>query len=198
MSVHYSNANAMSDADYLKCPCQNCGGSIEFPASGVGEVINCPHCGEQTKLVSTNSVGKLAIIVGLVLSVLCLATSGIAIYWRTKQKLNPPSLATQTLAAATIPKAFIELNDFQFGGITLKKADGSGLVYAQGTVTNDTDRQRFGVKIELDLLNAEDHKIGSASDYLAVLEPHKAWQFNALLTEPKTVKAKLANIEEQK
>jgi hypothetical protein len=190
----------MSDADYLKCPCQNCGGSIAFPAGGVGEVINCPHCGEQTKLVSTpsKSVGKSAISIGLILSLLCLVTSSMGIYWRMTQKLNPPAQAIQTSTTATIPKAFIELNDFQFGGITLKKADGSGLVYAQGTVTNDTDRQRFGVKIELDLFNAQDDKIGSASDYLAVLEPHKAWQFNALLTEPKTVRAKLANIEEQK
>jgi hypothetical protein len=189
----------MSDADYLKCPCQKCGGSIEFPISGVGEVINCPHCGEQTQLVSPKAGGKSAISIGLVLSVLCLAASCLGIYLRMTQKPSPsPGQAPQTLTKATISKAFTEWNDFQIGKITLKKADGSGLVYAQGTVTNDTERQRFGVKIELDLLNEEDHKIGSASDYLSVLEPHKAWQFNALLTEPKTVKAKLANIEEQK
>jgi uncharacterized paraquat-inducible protein A len=41
----------MSDADYLKGECQKCGGCIEFPASGVGELVVCPHCGEQTKLV---------------------------------------------------------------------------------------------------------------------------------------------------
>jgi hypothetical protein len=189
----------MSDADYLKCPCQNCGGSIEFPTSGIGEIINCPHCGEQTKLVSPKLVGKSATSIGLVLAVLCLVTSSMGIYWRMTQKLGPPTAqGAQTSTKAAIPKAFIETNDFQIGKITLKKANGSGLVYAQATVTNVTDRQRFGVKIELDLFNAQDDKIGSASDYLAVLEPHKAWQFNALLTEPKTVEAKLANIEEQK
>jgi hypothetical protein len=40
----------MSDAKYLKCPCQKCGGSIEFPAAGLGVGINCPHCGERTIL----------------------------------------------------------------------------------------------------------------------------------------------------
>jgi hypothetical protein len=189
----------MSDADYLKCPCQKCGGPIEFPASGVDEVINCPHCGAQTKLVSSKSVGKFAISIGLVLSVLCLAVSGFGIYWRITHRPSPiPSQTQQIVTNGIVSKAFTELNDFQIGKITLKKSVEGGLVYAQGTVTNDTDRQRFGVKIELDLFNAQDNKIGDASDYLAVLEPHKAWQFNALLTEPKTVKAKLANILEQK
>jgi hypothetical protein len=191
----------MSDADYLKCSCQKCGDALEFPSSALGEVVDCPHCGEQTKLVLTpaKSVGKLAINTGLVLSVLTLVASSMGIYWRMTQKPGPSlGHATQTSTKAAIPKAFIEMNDFQIGEITLKKADGSGLVYAQGTVTNVTDRQRFGVKIELDLFNEHDDKIGNASDYLAVLEPHKAWQFNALLTEPKTAKAKLANLEEQK
>jgi hypothetical protein len=53
------------------------------------------------------------------------------------------------------------------------------LVYAVGTVKNDTARQRFGVKIELDLIDAQDNKIGSASDYIEVLEPGKEWQFNS-------------------
>lgn len=189
----------MSDADYLKCPCQKCGGPIGFPAGGVDEVINCPHCGEQTKLVSSMPVGKSAIGVGLILSVLCLVASCIGIYWRMTQKpASGPSQTQQIVTNGVIQKAFTELNDFQISKITLKKSEEGGLVYAQGTITNPTDRQRFGVKIELDLLDAQDDKIGDASDYLAVLEPHKTWQFNALLTEPNTVKAKLANIEEQK
>jgi hypothetical protein len=40
----------MSDAKFLKCPCQKCGGPIEFPAAGLGVGINCPHCGQRTTL----------------------------------------------------------------------------------------------------------------------------------------------------
>src|SRR5688572_28237660 len=40
----------MSDSPYLKCPCQNCGASIEFPADGAGANIECPHCHEHTAL----------------------------------------------------------------------------------------------------------------------------------------------------
>jgi hypothetical protein len=40
----------MSETKHLKCPCGNCGGSIEFPAHGIGSAVNCPHCGEKTTL----------------------------------------------------------------------------------------------------------------------------------------------------
>ncbi len=40
----------MSETPFLKCPCQNCGGPIEFPAQGVGLKIECPHCGQRTVL----------------------------------------------------------------------------------------------------------------------------------------------------
>jgi hypothetical protein len=99
---------------------------------------------------------------------------------------------------AAVSKNLVEMDEFKVGTITLKKTDGSALVYAVGTVKNDTKRQRFGVKIDLDLLDAQDNKIGSASDYIGILEPDKEWQFKALLADPKTVKAKLIKIEEQK
>ena len=94
--------------------------------------------------------------------------------------------------------AYTELNDFKIGKISLKKNADGGLVYAVGAVKNDTARQRFGVKIQLDLFDEQDAKIGSASDYRAVMEPQGEWQFKALLTELKAVNAKLATIEERK
>jgi hypothetical protein len=35
---------------YIKCPCNNCDNSIEFPAHGIGQTIACPHCGMETTL----------------------------------------------------------------------------------------------------------------------------------------------------
>lgn len=40
----------MSEKKYLKCPCRHCGGSIEFPAQGIGMAVNCPHCQSKTTL----------------------------------------------------------------------------------------------------------------------------------------------------
>ncbi|MFZ0827014.1 MAG: FxLYD domain-containing protein [Verrucomicrobiia bacterium] len=97
------------------------------------------------------------------------------------------------------PAPALETNDlFATGPVTLQKTAGSALVNAVGTIRNNSDRQRFGIKIELDLLDEQDNKIGTAGDYLAILEPHKDWQFRALLTQPGAVKATVAKIEEQK
>ena len=38
------------NVDFITCLCTNCSGRIEFPASGVGMEIECPHCKLQTKL----------------------------------------------------------------------------------------------------------------------------------------------------
>jgi hypothetical protein len=196
----------MSDNDYLKCSCEKCGGHIEFSPVGVGQLVDCPHCGGQTQLISISdkspakSGGKFVIVGGLILIVFILAGAGVIFYWslmRTPAVVTPITSATAATNTAP-PKAFTELNEFKVGKITLEKIEGGGLVYAVGTVKNDTTRQRFGVKIELDLIDAQDDKIGSASDYIDVLEPHKEWQFKAMLTEPKAVKATPADIEEQK
>src|SRR5262245_49168323 len=40
----------MSESTHLKCPCQHCGSSIEFPAHGVGLAVDCPHCSGKTVL----------------------------------------------------------------------------------------------------------------------------------------------------
>jgi hypothetical protein len=46
----------MSETKYLKCPCQKCGASIEFPAHGIGSAVPCPHCGDKTTLFAPPAV----------------------------------------------------------------------------------------------------------------------------------------------
>jgi hypothetical protein len=69
-------------------------------------------------------------------------------------------------------------------------------VYAVGTISNATNRQRFGVKVELDLFDEAGRKVGSAKDYQAVLEPRGRWQFKALVVDSKARTAKVAAISE--
>jgi hypothetical protein len=38
------------EVNYFKMNCPLCGGSIEFPAHGLGEFIGCPHCQKQIQL----------------------------------------------------------------------------------------------------------------------------------------------------
>jgi hypothetical protein len=202
----------MAEPGFLKCSCQKCGGNIEFPATGTGATINCPHCGTQTTLSSglprsevppgtKKPKPTLLLVSGALLLVVILGTVIGVLHWPKKQKetvippSNPPVQTENSKESSPPPSD--GTNDFIVSKISLQKTEGSGLVYAVGTVKNVLNRQRFGVRIELNLLDEQDENIGVASDYVSVIEPHKEWQFKALLTQPKTVKVTVADIKEQ-
>jgi hypothetical protein len=42
---------------FMRCPCNNCSGHIEFPEGGVGQTIACPHCGLDTVLFRPAVIG---------------------------------------------------------------------------------------------------------------------------------------------
>ena len=79
----------------------------------------------------------------------------------------------------------------------MQKTKGRSPVSAVGTKKNDSEIQRFGVKLTLKLLDQNGKKVGTAQDYIGVLEPHHDWQFRALITDPKAVTAVLDSIREE-
>ncbi|HZV34631.1 MAG TPA: FxLYD domain-containing protein, partial [Verrucomicrobiae bacterium] len=87
-------------------------------------------------------------------------------------------------------------DDLKVSAIELEKTKGSSLVYAVGTLTNDSDYDRYGIRVEVDLFNGKGKNIGTAKDYKDYLAPHQDWQFRALIPEPKAVKAQLASVKE--
>jgi hypothetical protein len=89
------------------------------------------------------------------------------------------------------------IDDFKFGVVQLDKTKGSSLVYAVGVVTNDSDYQRFGVRVKVDLLNGKGGSVGSAQDYKDIMEPHKNWQFRALVIGGKAASAKVDGVTEE-
>jgi len=96
-----------------------------------------------------------------------------------------------------IAKAKKSASDLKVSEVQLEKTKGSSLVYAVGTVKNESDYQRFGVRIELDLFNQNGAKLGTSKDYIAILEPRREWQFRALIPDPKAVSAKVATLKEE-
>ena len=40
----------VGEEGFIVCSCNNCLGHIEFPVSGVGSEVDCPHCGSPTSL----------------------------------------------------------------------------------------------------------------------------------------------------
>jgi hypothetical protein len=80
----------------------------------------------------------------------------------------------------------------------LAKAETGNLTYAVGTLRNNSDHVRYGVKVEIDLFDAQDAKIDSTSDYVASIIPGKEWKFRALVLKHNATRAQLVKVTEEK
>jgi hypothetical protein len=102
-------------------------------------------------------------------------------------------------SSATEPKSPKSIDDLKPSAVTLEKAKAGSLVHAVGTIKNTSDQQRFGVRVELELTDANGKPAGKASDYTQVIEPRQEWRFRALVLDPKGIRAvagKVSSIKE--
>jgi hypothetical protein len=205
----------MSKTKYLKGACLLCGGHLEFLADHIGMTVTCPHCQQETELQllpvpEPPAVTRRALVwtaLAVVILGLGLAAALVALNraqrWAERQKHQaaalPSSLSVESPTAS--PPGALETNsassnELSASSVTLEKTAGSSLVYAVGTLRNSSSRQRFGIKVELELADATGQKVGTASDYRSLLEPGAQWQFKALVVQPKAASAKVSSIYE--
>ena len=210
----------------MKGPCVSCGGNIEFPAELIGTSIDCPHCGKSTelqlaappqepsvplRLIVWTAVAALILALGVAGSLIALKRAQTLAARRAQASSLPSGLPADSEASSPAPTepataptnaSMADTNtvaqpSFQVSPIRLEKLPGTSLVYAQGRVTNPLERQRFGVRVELDLFDAEGQKVGTTKDYTQIMEPKADWEFKALVVPSKAVSARLATITEQ-
>jgi len=208
----------MSEEDYLKCSCRICGGHIEFPSRGKGLTVECPHCGRRTDLYEDSAttgtslsrfgrrVGSKSpiIAVSVSLAVVSAITLALRSSWMQEKfrfrSHSTPAEATNIQDVLLVSPASDQLEQSisgcKVGPIRLEPATNTGLVYAVGTLRNELNRRRYGVRVELDLYDDGGNKTGTASDYLRILEPGQEGQFRALLPDPKSTKVSIAAIKE--
>jgi len=143
-----------------------------------------------------------------------LATGAVAGWWFARPKPPPAHIeaptATNKMAALaasnakapvpesppTVPDEPKSLDDLKPGAVTLEKAKSGSLMHALGTIKNESDHQRFGVRVEIGLTDAGGRTLRSATDYTAVIEPRKEWRFRALVLDSKATAAKVVSIKE--
>ena len=82
------------------------------------------------------------------------------------------------------------------GPVKIEKQGDGRLVYAVGRLFNKSDHERFGIKVELDIFNAQNEKVGTATDYTSSIIPNKEWKFHALITDRSAKKAVLVSVKE--
>lgn len=198
----------MTRPSHFKCECHHCHGHLECPAEAAGQVIACPHCGKPTELPGldqlpkSSGAAKKIIVVSVVIALVVTVAVWSTRYAARIARLRQESEAAAQLAAQQAAEAEARAKDplaqagWKVSAIALEKSPGSTIIHATGTLINETDRRRFGVRIKLDLFNVVEQKIGGANDYQAALEPHSRWQFSALVVDAQAVAAKVAAVEE--
>jgi len=192
----------------LRGECQHCGGALEFPAEATGTTAECPHCGQLTELLlalppeTGSPLRTKAIIFAVIAVVILLAgVGGTMLALKRAQRMS--ARQQEALAQATAqtppkpPDPFAAIG-FRASPVTLAKGEGSSIVYALGTIENLANRQRFGVRVELELLDAAGNKVGNATDYRPTLELKEEWRFRALVVEKKAASARIVAIKEDK
>ena len=194
----------MSKIKNLRGQCQHCGGPIEFHAESAGSTADCPHCNQPTELLletppDESSPLRTKIIVFSIIASIILTAGliGSAVALKRAKRMR----ADRELASPTIPEKPADLfarDGFRVTPVVLDKGQSTSLVYAVGSIVNLTKRQRFGVKVEVELLNESGNKVGMASDYQNVIEAGHEWKFRALVVEKKAVSAKVFAITESK
>lgn len=209
----------MSERKFLKCLCSQCGGHIEFPADGIGLTVPCPHCGWQTELMLAAPVqapvpsshskkwviaGAVIIVIGVVGVIGSLiaaqqlmkksrAKRDSAVVVRSKRTNAPATARTETVP----PPPTNNFDGFSATAVKIEKTPGSTVVHAVVTLKNLTDQQRFGVLVELDLLDRSGRKVGSAQDYKDIIEPRAQWTFHPLIVQANVVTAQIVAVHEK-
>lgn len=190
----------------LRGECQHCGGPIEFHAEHTGSMAACPHCGQQTELLlpappeEESPVRKKAIIfTAIAVLILLGGLIGSAMALKRAKRIQAErqkAVVASEVVPASRPAGPFATQGFEVSAALLESGPGSSVVYAVGQITNTTSRQRFGVRVELELFSGSGEKLGRASDYQKVLEPGANWKFRALVVDQRAQSARITKISE--
>lgn len=201
----------MNQTKFLKGECQHCRGHIEFPADSVGLTIDCPHCGKQTELLlaipkEEPTIPRATIVYTVIAVVILgagLAGAMVALKMAQHKVLrNKAEIASQAPAPTTtslpVDDDPISQAGFRVSAVTIEKTAGTSLRHAVGTLTNTSNRQRFGVRIQFDLFDESGQKLDTTKDYQQVIEPQGEWKFRAPVMASKATAAKATSVTEEK
>jgi hypothetical protein len=197
----------MTTTKNIRGECQHCGGQFDFPAEQAGLTADCPHCSQPTELLlapppeeTAPAISKKPIVfiaLAVVIGVVGIIGAQLAIK-RAKRMVGAPESEPAAASAPVKPLGPFAGQHFEISETRFESAPGSKVVYARGTVTNTAAQQRFGVKVELELLDASGQRVGGASDYASVVEPNGTWNFRAMVMEPRAASARISAIKETK
>jgi len=204
----------MKEATQVKCSCAHCGHVIEYSATAVGDIVECPKCRQKSQLppaaevseeIQTSkrartpaklSPGKLALIAGLGL----LAVGGLALLPLLRQRRTEPVVTVQA-PAAVLPQPKVKspksLNDLKIGKFSLQEERGSNLRIVVGDIENDSENVHRDIKVELELRDGQGQKVDTLAAFVKQLGPHATWQVLGKTTNTRAVSVRVVGLKEE-
>ncbi len=206
------NSAVSEQTEYAKCACESCGGHIEYPVELGGSTLDCPHCHFSTALPAAaaarsasprsanpaifKAAALLAAVAAIAYGAWVVNTTHTAATSVAVRPVEPPT-ATNIIASPPPKPQPPQWDGLESDSpVQLEKAGEGSLVYAVGVLRNTTDKQKFGVKVEVDLFDARGAKVGSATDYAATIDAGAKWHFHALVVGSGAAKAKIKDVTE--
>jgi len=203
----------------IEFPIEGVGTTVACPHCGEETDLSLPESDDVDRAVERTRVWAIG---GLIVLVLLLVAAFVAVHLlqniaprvrqargvSSRQSLpakpateahSPSTLtATATVADSSPPPEWLRTNELAISPIGLATQPGSTLMHATGTVVNLATRKRFGVVVELQLLDADGNELRQIRDNRAVLEPSASWEIRALVPAPKSKSARLAAVREDR
>jgi predicted RNA-binding Zn-ribbon protein involved in translation (DUF1610 family) len=166
--------------------CPGCGLEVSIKAR------TCPACGAVLREGRGFNL-KLALAAGLSVAVLA---GGIFLLLRSGvlKRSDAPS-TERTDAPAKPTKPVKRSGRFEVVSHQIEKTPGTSLMYVTGSVLNDTDQQKFSVRVTFALTDKNGRPAGEATDYVTVIEPGETWNFRALILDSAAENARLVSLE---
>lgn len=197
--------------------CPHCGQKTLLGRAGVPPGPSSPPQAEAPAEVSGQPARRTRVTV--LAAIVLLAVAAGAWWWRQREqsaKVPPPQPASLKGKMAAMeaaenagsshpgaapaparPAQAKAIDDLKAGPVTLEKARSGNLLHAVGTIRNESDHQRFGVRVEIGLTDAKGGALPAATDYTAVIEPRQEWRFRALVLDAKAAAARVISIREE-
>jgi hypothetical protein len=166
--------------------CPGCGLEVSIKAR------TCPACGAELR-EGRGFNFRLALAAGAGVTVLAggiflLLQSGVL------KRSGAPS-PERTGAPAKPAKPVKRSGKFEVVSHQIEKTPGTSLMYVTGSVLNDTDQQKFSVRVTFALTDKNGRAAGEATDYVTVIEPGETWNFRALILDSAAENARLVSLE---
>ena len=201
----------MREISQLTSSCVHCAHLIKYAPEAAGQIIECPACKRKSQIppvpaakppppVSATQAGSEQPTRAARHDLVWLAAvlfGGVVVFLTATKRFPITAQAAEAKAAPTVlpqpkVKTAKSLNDLKIGSFTLQQASAGNVRMVTGDIVNHSENLHRGVKIELELLDAQGPtRVGTLSAFITELRPHATWH---VLESTSNLKARMVRV----